>query len=142
MLGRQTPREGRPSAATQLGLPAKGGVTGGGLPGGAREVAKNGSIKKAAEKTPWRFSIIQEEPERGRSEEELRSSGVRRSEEELWNSDMRRREEVRRSEEMKKSNGTKRSNEYEQRIEGELMGGWVNGGGEAAVPKASVPTDL
>ena len=34
-----------------------------------RELAKSGSIKKTG--TPWRFSIIQEEPERGRSEEEL-----------------------------------------------------------------------
>ena len=34
-----------------------------------RELAKSGSMKKTG--TPWRFSIIQEEPERGRSEEEL-----------------------------------------------------------------------
>ena len=66
LLAQQTTREVRTSAEQELGVAptAFQHVT-----SAHRELAKSGSMKKTG--TPWRFSIIQEEPERGRSEEEL-----------------------------------------------------------------------
>ena len=66
LLAQQTTREVRTSAEQELGVAptAFQHVT-----SAHRELAKSGSMRKTG--TPWRFSIIQEEPERGRSEEEL-----------------------------------------------------------------------
>ena len=66
LLAQQTTRELRTSAEQEFGVAPTvfQHVT-----SAHRELAKSGSMKKTG--TPWRFSIIQEEPERGRSEEEL-----------------------------------------------------------------------
>ena len=72
LLAQQTPREPRVSAGHQLGI-SSSTTTSQSVPT-YRELQKSGSMKKMG--TPWRFSIIQEEPERGRSEEELSSRNI------------------------------------------------------------------
>ena len=66
LLAQQTTREVRTSAEQELGVAPTAFHL---VTSTHREIAKSGSMKKTG--TPWRFSIIQEEPERGRSEEEL-----------------------------------------------------------------------
>ena len=72
LLAQQTPREPSASAGHQLGVTSPP-TTSQSVPM-YREVQKSGSMKKMG--TPWRFSIIQEEPERGRSEEELTNKNM------------------------------------------------------------------
>ena len=72
LLAQQTPREPRASAGHQLGVTSPP-TTSQSVPP-YRELQKSGSMKKMG--TPWRFSIIQEEPERGRSEEELANKNM------------------------------------------------------------------
>ena len=72
LLAQQTPREPRASAGHQLGVTSPP-TTSQSVPT-YRELQKSGSMKKMG--TPWRFSIIQEEPERGRSEEELANKNM------------------------------------------------------------------